>query len=633
MEIKADLRERLRYALDNLFSRGAGTMILSLAVLSLGVVLVASLILLAGRITPAGSDQELSFFEAFWLSLMRTLDPGTMGGDEGWAFRMVMLGVTIGGIFVISTLIGVLSNGIDAKLEELRKGRSRVIESGHTVILGWSEQIFTILSELVIANENQPKSCIVILGDHDKVEMEDEIRAKVGNCGRTRIVCRTGSPMDMVDLEIASLNSARAIIVLAPETDDPDSEVIKTILAIANHPRRRAQPYHIVAELRDPKNTDVARVVGGDEVEWIQVGRFIGRIIAQTCRQSGLSVVYTELLDFSGDEIYFHEEAALHGKRFGDALLAYEKNAVMGIAPPDGEPALNPPMDTILQPGDELILIAEDDDKIFLSSSQAVKIQEAEIAGGQMKAPAPERTLVLGWNWRATGILMELDHYVAPGSEALVVADSEGVEGQLEACRSELKRQKVEFRPGDTTDRRLLDSLDLERFDHIILLCYDNLSVQQADARTLITLLHLRDISERSGRNFSIVSEILDVRNRSLADITRADDFIVSDKLVSLRMAQVAENKRLNSVFVDLFDPEGSEVYLKPAGMYVRPGAEVDFFTVVEAARRRGEVAIGYRRQALAQDAGQAYGVVLNPDKAERVSYREEDRIIVLAES
>src|SRR5512136_2820034 len=105
---------------------------------------------------------------------MRTFDAGTMGGDTGWGFRLVMLGVTIGGVFVISTLIGVLTAGVEGKLEELRKGRSRVIESGHTAILGWSEQIFTIISELAVANENQPRSCLVILADRDKVEMEEE---------------------------------------------------------------------------------------------------------------------------------------------------------------------------------------------------------------------------------------------------------------------------------------------------------------------------------------------------------------------------------------------------------------------------------------------------------------------------
>ena len=89
--------------------------------------------------------------------------------------------------------------------------------------------------------------------------------------------------------------------------------MIKTLLAITNDPNRRAEPYHVVAEMHDPRNIDVARMVGRDEVELVLAGDLIARITAQTCRQPGLSVVYSELLDFGGDEIYFKEQPALAG--------------------------------------------------------------------------------------------------------------------------------------------------------------------------------------------------------------------------------------------------------------------------------------------------------------------------------
>ena len=183
---------------------------------------------------------------------MRTLDPGTMGGDEGSpGFLLGMLTVTLFGIFIISALIGIINTGLEGKLAELRKGRSRVVESGHTVILGWSQEVYTVVSELVTANANQPKSAIVILADRDKGEMDDDIRARLPHTGKTSIICRTGTPMDIDDLEIARLETSRAIVILSPETDDPDADVIKTMLAVTNHPRRRPEPYHIVAELHD----------------------------------------------------------------------------------------------------------------------------------------------------------------------------------------------------------------------------------------------------------------------------------------------------------------------------------------------------------------------------------------------
>jgi len=175
--------------------------------------------------------------------------------------------------------------------------------------------------------------------------------------------------------------------------------------------------------------------------------------------------------------------------------------------------------------------------------------------------------------------------------------------------------------------------LSLQTFDHIIVISYsDELEVQEADALTLMSLLQLRDIAQRNGYDLSIVSEMLDLRNRELAEITQADDFIVSDALVSLMLAQVAENKRLNAVFGDLFDPEGSEVYLKPAADYVQLGLPVNFYTVVEAARQRNEVAIGYREKAKSNRADQQYGVTLNPPKSRQITFDAKDRIVVLAE-
>lgn len=462
--------------------------------------------------------------------------------------------------------------------------------------------------------------------------MEDEIKERIGNTGNTRIVCRTGDPIDISDLNMVSLQTARSIIIIATEIDDPDTNTIKTLLAIVKNPRRRPQPYHIVAEIHDPNNLHVAQMVGGGEAELIMIGDLISRITVQTCRQSGLSVVYTELLDFGGDEIYFKPEPSLAGKTFGEALLAYEDSSVIGLRRAKGGVQLNPPMEAVIANGDQMIAISEDDDTIRLSGLKEMGIAEGAIRSGAGWSPAPEKTLILGWNWRVPTIINELDAYVAPGSAATVVADVEDGETLIaENCQS-LKNETVTYQRDDPADRRTLDSLGITHYDHVIVLCSDRLEQQQADAKTLITLLHLRDIADKLEHPFSIVSEMLDARNRELAEVTRPDDFIVSEKLVSLMLSQVSENKELKAVFDDVFDPEGSEIYLKPAGNYVATGEPVNFYTVVESARRKGEAAIGYRLKALVNAAEEAYGVVVNPNKSDKVTFTEGDKIIVLAE-
>lgn len=629
---KVTYGQRLRYSFDNTMSKGPIAMIAMLGLLSLAAILVFAI---ATYLVPwfQNPDQVPDFQTSFWRALLRTLDPGTMGGDTGgWPFLVAMLGVTLVGLFLVSALIGVLTTGIDSQLESLRKGRSFVVERNHTLILGWSGAVFTILSELSIANANQKNPRVVILADVDKLEMDSAIKEKVPNLGKTRVICRSGSPIDLDDLEIVNPRDARSVIVLSPAGANPDSQVIKTILAITNNPKRRPEPYHIVAEIHNARNMEAARLVGGSEAQLIDVSDTVSRLIVQTCRQSGLSVVYTELLDFDGDEIYIPEEPALAGKTFAEGLFMYRSSALMGVHTQDGRVLINPPMDTRFGAGDKPIVITEDDDTAR-AAAQEYKIDEEAIMTGVTVEQQPEHTLILGWNSRGAAIIKELDEYVMSGSTVTVVADDTDCQNDIVRRSGDLSNLTLTCTEGDTTDRRTLDGLDLTTYNHVIVLCYsDRLDAQQADAKTLITLLHLRDIETRLGDKFSIVSEMLDDRNRQLAEVTKADDFIVSDKLISLMLTQISENRALSAVFAELFNPAGSEIYLKPAVDYVRAGQAVNFYTVVEAARRRGQVAIGYRLQADATNASAAYGVKVNPDKAAAITFSPGDRVIVLAE-
>ena len=634
MTPKPTFKERFSYWFDNYMSRGTLALIGGLSVISLVIILTVAAVVSAGGVAlaPEGSTEGLSFIEAAWEGLMRTLDAGTMGGDAGWGFRLAMFVVTLGGVFFISALIGVLTNAVEDKIEQLRKGRSRILESNHTVILGWSPQIFTIIPEIVAANENQPKGIIAILAEKDKVEMEEAIRDRVGATGKTTVICRSGLPIDPTELEIISPHTARAIIILPPEEGDADSYVIKTALALTNNPNRRAEPYNIVTQIKEPRNLSVIHMVGAkDNLSAVLTGDIIARVTAQTSRQSGLSLVYTELLNFGGDEIYFKAEPTLSGKTFGEALNAYEDSAIIGLQLADGAIKLNPPMDTRLAPGDQLIAVSADDDTIRLSGLTNPPVQTSQIHSSSKREPAqPEKGLLIGWNSSAAVIVRELDNYVPKGSTVTVVAD-ESYAAEIKAC-GKLQNQKLLFHGGDTTDRTLLDELNVADYDHVIVLADTNLDLQAADARTLITLLHLRDIAEKDATPFSIVSEMLDLRNRELAEVTKVDDFIVSDHLISLMMSQLSENSALYNVFTDLFDPEGSEIYLKPVSDYVETGQPVNFYTVTEAARRRGEVALGYRIVSQQHDAEKSYGVRTNPKKSAEVTFAPEDKIIVLAE-
>lgn len=615
------LKERLRYNFDKSMAAGAPALVGWLALISLIIIVIAAVVLVTTGIAPTGSE-NLGFVEAAWEALMRTVDAGTVGGDIGWSFRGVMLVVTVAGIFIFSTLIGVLSAGIEDKLSELRKGRSRVIETDHTIILNWSPSIFDILGELAIANDSVRKPRIVIMADKDKVEMEDEIAAKAPALGRTKIICRSGDPTDLQDLQITNPQTCRSAIILSPDNENPDAAVIKTIVALVNDPDRRAEPYRIAAEIRDDKNISIARAVGRGQAQLILADDLISRIMVHSSRESGLSAVYTELLDFDGSEIYAVAQPKLTGMTFGQALLAYDHCVLIGLCDAAGKVTVHPAMDRVIAADDLAVLIAEDDSAIKPRAALA-EPDTAAITTRAERPHLPENGLILGWNRRGPMIVHEMSRLVAPGSRLTIAAESQWLPEAdflpLDGDNLTVTIQRIE-----TTQADDLNGLNLGQFDHVLVLGYsDDLPAQTADTHTLVTLLQLRHLADTQALSLNVVSEMIDVRNRKLAEVTRADDFVVSNKLVSLMLAQASENEHITAIFDDLLDAEGSEIHTKPITDFILPGNSVDFVTLTHAARLVGYVAIGY---ALADGS-----VRVNPPKSEKRSFGAGDRLVVLS--
>ncbi|MEQ4521366.1 CASTOR/POLLUX-related putative ion channel [Nocardioides kribbensis] len=618
--------ERLRYRFDNSMARGTPALVGWLAAVT--AVLVVAFAAAVSLLGLRGADDPVadrSFADEVFSALLHALDPGTVAGEEQAPWRLVaaMLLLTVAGLFVVSALIGVIAAGIDARLADLRRGRSIVLERDHTVVLGWSDSVFTILRELALANESRRRPVVVVLADRDKVEMEDEIRAKVPDLRGTRVVCRSGSPMDVDELAVSSHATARSVILLAPDSDDPDSEVVKTLLALTHE---GSEGPRIVAEIRDPSNLEVARLVGARRTSLLDIRETVAKLVVQTSRQSGAAAVYTELFDYDGDEIYFLADHGLAGATYEEAQLFYERATVIGLLD-GGVTRLNPPPSALV--GTATLIVVAEDDGVLAGAEVARTRPDPAVLGVEDGTDAhPTRALLLGWNERAPIMLRELDHYAEPGSTLTVVT----THGDP-VLPADLEHLAVSVVRAGTTDRAVLEQHVVEGLDQVLVLCYsDHLDAQAADARTLVTLLHVRDILSRREHQTAVVSEMMDDRNRLLAQVADIDDVVVSGEIVSLIVTQLSEDGRLEDVFAELLGSEGSEVYLRPAHWYVAPGAPVAWASVVAGASRRGETALGWTSTALAV-RGEDFGVRLNPAKSDLLTVLPGDRVVVLAES
>lgn len=627
------MMERFRYAVDNLFARGTTAL---LWVLTAAVVVLIFLVTVAMQALNVSPGPDATLLDKMWTVFTYTFDPtGVAYTDGDWGYRILMLIASLGGVFVLSLLVGILANGFADAVQTLRKGKSIVVESGHMLILGWGEQIYSVIHELLAANANVQGACIVILADQDKVEMEDAIRSRVPMIGSTRIVCRSGSPTDISDLTIVRPHEARSILILdepADTADHADVMTIKVLLALT-HLKEQGRLGSIVATVRSEASVHVAELVAGADACVIPSEVIISQIITQTCRQPGLSIVYSELLDFDGDELYIVREPSIVGLTFAEAIHRYETSSVVGIKFADGMTKLNPPMQTVIADGDAVIILTADDDTAVVRDERTTPppiIQRDRISTHVRSVPMPESILMLGWGDRARYILRELDAYVQQGTRIQVV-DERDHSDQIFALQAKLQHITVTFHRGSTTSREVLDDLNVRSFSSVMVLADTTRDVQEADARTLMTLIHLRDIVGVGTANeapVNIVTEMLDERNRALAATDGINDFIISNTIVSLLLTQIAENRDLYAVFRDLFDAAGSELYLKPADDYVALNADVTFATVVEAATQRSEIALGVKSMV-----GGRWLVELNIPKSKTIRLSEGDMVVVVAES
>ena len=614
---KSSFTEKLKYQFDKYMSKG------TVALVGMLFLATAIVVILAGFLASLFSVDD-STGSLIWQSLMHSLDAGTLAGDsiENKGFLILMIFVTICGIFVTSILIGIISTGFEEKLNSLRKGLSRVIESNHTVIIGFNDSIYTILKELIEANLNHKKACIVIIGDQEKEVMDEEIKSHIADFKTTDIICRSGNFTNAHLLEMVSIETSRSIII----NKEDDFSVIKGLLAVVSYLKSKKafeNDVHITTLIHDKENLDAAQIAGEGKAEIIFFKDMIARIIAHTCRQPGLSLVLTNFFGYAGAEFYYENFPELDGKRFGEILNLFENSTIVGIFR-DKTTMLNPPMDTIMKATDCVIHLAEDDGVSKPQTTVPTFDILTVINSLKKESSVPFHLLVLGHNDNLHSILEELDQFVTKGSNVVIAADSVLDEWKDELQFTNLEIQIIE---DNIYKKSTLENLLTDDIHNILLLSNDSLDKEDADSKTMLLLLQLRDIASKRQKEFDIISEMHSVENQKLAQVTRVNDFVVGSSITHLIITQISENRSLSSLFQDILDADGSELYMKLATTYVKPNAEVNFYMLTEIAKARNEIVIGYKKK----EKGEMV-IVTNPSKSSVVSFDEDDYLIVFAQ-
>jgi ion channel POLLUX/CASTOR len=619
-----------RYYLERFLLRGAQYRLLFMAA-------VVGLLSLVAGVLVLPSDAFDSLPDAAWWAFLRLSDPGYLGDDEGTFIRVVSTALTMAGyVLFLGSLVAIMTQWLNATMIRLEQGLTPVSRQGHVVILGWTNRTVPIVRELLLSSDRVRRFLlhrgarslqVVILVEEVTAALRQEMRDQLGPLwDEGRITLRSGSSLRVEHLD--RVDFLRAGVILVPGSDlvgtgegsvALDTRTVKTLLSVDQAAGEREVPRpQVVAEIHDSRKVGLARRSYRGPAEFVASDAVLARLVAQTLRHPGLSRVYGELLaQDEGNELYMPEAGALEGLPVEALGPVFPRGVVLGLVRTEGDrtrPILAPPEGTRVEAGDRILVMARSWAEVQEAARRAPGTEgsrggsavpgppaatpgDAEVPGGTApEASRPRRILLLGWSRKVPALLREFSTYRGEAWEVDVLSrvDAGRRVHALERVGLPRAGERVRQLEGDFTVHGELVRVQPLGYDGIVLVGGDaHGSGEEADARTLLGALLLRELAEGREGVPPILVELLDPAHRDLME-GWGMEVLVTPILVSHVLAQVALRPELRAVFDALFTAGGPEIGFLPAASLGVSG-RVGFGEVAEAARRRGSLALGVR--------------------------------------
>jgi len=647
--MKNSLKDRLNYRAERFLSKG-GISIFKLLVIFF---IVAFLIVIGLRlllvtffhdsIDPV-TQADRSFFDNIYTIWLQMTDPGNMNQDiySGPYTKIAAVIAGLVGVILLSALIAFITTALDTMLYDFRKGRGKVVESNHTVILGWNERIVDVIRELILANESESKASVVVLSNENKELMDSLITKRLSDMMTTEVITTQGDYANINELKRINLESARSIIILASCSESAtldkkkasDVQSVKSILAITACQNGKNE-LPIIAEIFTKEKRDIISFFEDDNIIAIDSWNIMGKLLIQTSLTSGLDTVYKEILSFDGCEIYFYEDN-WNNVLFSDLSYYLKDGIPLGIYSDEAGLILRPPTDTVLSNGDSVVILAEDDSTISYENKQYYFPDKGHKIIDKRLEQKKKRILILGWHKVAEVFIEEATDYLLEDSDFDIMFNmpTEALTETIEDIAKEYSDFNINLHDSDPLDLEKLEAVGPESYDTIVILSQstEEQSADKIDSDTLIILLLLRKVvNNHSGLH--IITQVLNSENQEIITQTNVDDFIISNKLITMILAQLSEEALMKTFYDDIFSEDGSEIYVKPATLYFDTfPQQLTFTDIIFCAQQRDEICLGIRKGDLSKSLIDNFGIKLNLVKDTPVMLTANDFIIVLSE-
>lgn len=640
------VRYRFQFYLERFLLRGAHYRLLFIAAL------IGLITIIFGGAARYFSGDFATTGDAFWWAFLRLTDPGYLGDDKGLSLRIISTVVTIlGYVIFMGSLIAIMTQWLNATITRLESGLTPISMHGHVIILGWTSLTPSIVSELVQSESRVKRFLersgsrslrIVILSENATPSQRQELEIHLGDDWDERqIILRSGTPWRNEHLIRVDYLNAAAIILpgydFAPGgSDTADMRTIKTLMAIANHARQQGVELPFMAtEIFDDRKVAVARNAYPGHLETVASDATISLLVAQNVRHPFLSYIYSELLSHSqGNEIRIRHLPEFRDHIFESLTEMFPKAILLGVLRVENDqltPVLNPQPGFVLHGSDRMVFMACTHDDTRPDPAK----KPTDFPRGRYQQPSAEgevhhRLLLLGWNDMIPALILELDNYENENFEVDIFSSlpTEQRRERLNRYALNPTRVKMKLLEGDYTVPSDLAGIEATVYDNIVMLGCDWLpSPAEADARTILGFLMLRNLLADKTSPPKVLLELLDPENHSLFTHSH-EEVILSPRILSHILAHVALMPELNLVFKELFSSGGAEFSLKQWSRYGPVGKRMHFPEIQRLVSQQGEIALGVRIHG--KESLPDGGVELNPPREKTWEFSNRDEVVVL---
>ena len=614
---KNTLIDIIKYHFDNFISKSLSGMIIFLFIITIVFVLfisIPAIVIDANKVESQYPQLEIIYNN--FATVINQWLPFSYDNDfvanKTFVVLITRVVIAVFGLLFTGVLIGIIGEVIENKIEELRQGRSKVIEHGHIVVMGYDERNHTLIKELILSTRK--KLTILIIDEKEKEDIKEDVYTNIKVPSNIKLIIRTMKLWDVEGLKKCNIEESSAIVI-SPTSDINTLKIVFAVKRILKeYPNSKT---HIVSGI---KNEEYRIDFSKKEDIMFGINDLIARTIATSNHQSGISNVLTSVLSFEGSEFYIKSDKALIGRKFGDIVINMVNAMPIGLYRNE-ELIIPPKANEIILENDELLYYAEEAVNAKIIDNTKNNIKNYKIVEDLCdENSSRKKVLIIGYNEKIPIILNSFSKDVKEIIFTGITTKQKETINNIVTDKSIFEIRYCE-KDESINNKEILTSI-VNGIDHIIILKDKSINDELSDVNNMLLYLRLIKIRKKLNLHYTIITELNSNENKELIDNEDDNDFIVSSNVVAMVLAQLIKEPKLKSLFSQLLTDDGINISLKYTVDHKGYNGNVADLRL--NLLNEGYILLGY----IKNDDYNKF--VYNPRSDEQVELGSDDRLILL---